>query len=159
MTSLSLPKASEAKRKGEGASSWKTQIGLEFWQLGKCQEEVFFFFFFFNVYLGVLGLSFSMQGLVPWPGIEPRPPKLWALRPSHWTTTEVLRFWFLFFSPFSLSVLVRCFSVSGIIVVILRKRLNELETCLGINFRKTAEIRSAVKRWWLSWKEERRTNI
>ena len=31
-------------------------------------------------------LSYSMWGLVPWPGIEPGPPALRALSLSHWTT-------------------------------------------------------------------------
>ena len=45
-------------------------------------------------------LSFSMCDLVPWPGIEPRPPALEALSFSHWTTILVpnpYRFLFLFF--------------------------------------------------------------
>ena len=63
--------------------------------------------FFFNMYLfiwlhlvldaacrifpfGMWTLSCSMWDLVPWPGIEPRPPTLetWSL--SHWTHKEVL---------------------------------------------------------------------
>ena len=37
-----------------------------------------------------------MWDLVPWPGIEPRPPALevWSL--SHWTTREVLTNWLRF---------------------------------------------------------------
>ena len=34
-------------------------------------------------------LSCSMWDLVPWPGIEPRPPALWAWSLSHWTIREV----------------------------------------------------------------------
>ena len=52
------------------------------------------FFFFFN--LAMLDLSFSTQdlscsmwGLVPQPGIEPRPPALGAQSLNHWTTKEV----------------------------------------------------------------------
>ena len=39
---------------------------------------------------GVWTLSCSMQDLVPWPRIEPRPPALGAQSPSHWTTREFL---------------------------------------------------------------------
>ena len=35
--------------------------------------------------------SCSMWDLVPWPGIEPRPPALGARSLSHWTTREVPR--------------------------------------------------------------------
>ena len=34
-------------------------------------------------------LSCHMWDLVPWPGIKPRPPTLWAWGLSHWTTREV----------------------------------------------------------------------
>ena len=34
-----------------------------------------------------------MWGLVPGPGVEPRPPALGARRLSHWTTREVLKLW------------------------------------------------------------------
>ena len=43
-----------------------------------------FFVFFF------LFLSCNMWGLVPWPGIEPRPPALGVQNPSHWTTMKSL---------------------------------------------------------------------
>ena len=41
------------------------------------------------IYLAALGLSWGMRGLVPWPGMEPRPPALggWSLSP--WTTRAV----------------------------------------------------------------------
>ena len=42
-----------------------------------------------HIYLNVCGLSCSMWDLVPWPGIEPRPPTLGAWSLSHWTTMEV----------------------------------------------------------------------
>ena len=43
-------------------------------------------------------LSFSMCDLVPWPGIEPRPPALEALSFSHWTIILVPNpYWFFFF--------------------------------------------------------------
>ena len=42
-------------------------------------------------------LSFSMQDLGPWPGIEPGPPALGAHSPSHWNTREIPRFFFFFF--------------------------------------------------------------
>ena len=45
-------------------------------------------------------LSFSMCDLVPWPGIEPRPPALEALSFSHWTIILVPNpycFFFFFF--------------------------------------------------------------
>ena len=31
------------------------------------------------------GLSLGLWDLVPWPGIEPRPPVMWVQSPSHWT--------------------------------------------------------------------------
>ena len=46
--------------------------------------------FFKNIYLVVLGLSWGMWYLVPWPGIESGPPALGAQSFSHWTTREVL---------------------------------------------------------------------
>ena len=53
-------------------------------------------FFFLNIYLAVLGLSYSMLtlscgmwDLVPWPGIKPRPPALGGWSLSYWTTREV----------------------------------------------------------------------
>ena len=44
----------------------------------------------FFVFLAVLGLSCYMWNLIPWPGIEPRPPALGAPSLKHWTTREVL---------------------------------------------------------------------
>ena len=41
------------------------------------------------IFLAALGLSCSMWDLVPWPGIESRPPALGAQSLSHWTTREV----------------------------------------------------------------------
>ena len=38
---------------------------------------------------GVQNHSWGMWDLVPWPGIEPRPPELGAPSLSHWTTSEV----------------------------------------------------------------------
>ena len=43
------------------------------------------FFFFF----GCVGLPGATWDLVPWSGIEPRPPELRAQSLSHWTTREV----------------------------------------------------------------------
>ena len=34
-------------------------------------------------------LSYDMWGLVPWPGIEPRPPSLGVWSLSYWTTREI----------------------------------------------------------------------
>ena len=53
-----------------------------------------FFFFFFKDYLLLFilssqGLSCNMWDLVPWPGVEPRPPALGAWSLSHWSTREV----------------------------------------------------------------------
>ena len=42
-----------------------------------------------KIYLTVPGLSCGMWDLVPWPGIEPRPPALGVWSLSHWTTREV----------------------------------------------------------------------
>ena len=36
-----------------------------------------------------LVLSCTMWDLVPWPGIKPRPPALWAQSLNHWTTSNV----------------------------------------------------------------------
>ena len=41
------------------------------------------------IYFPALGLSCSMQDLVPWPGIEPEPPALGVWSLSHWTAREV----------------------------------------------------------------------
>ena len=43
--------------------------------------------------------SCGMQDLVPWPGIEPRPPALGAWSLSHWTTGKVSG-WIAFYSLF-----------------------------------------------------------
>ena len=40
---------------------------------------------------GILDLGCGMFDLVPWPGIEPGPPALWAQSLSHWTTREIPR--------------------------------------------------------------------
>ena len=58
-------------------------------------------FFFFSIYLFIWlhqGLvaaceifSCSMQDLVPWPQIKPRPPALGAWSLSHWATKELLQ--------------------------------------------------------------------
>ena len=44
------------------------------------------------IYLAALGLTCGMRNLVPWPGIEPRPPALEARSLNCWTTREVRRF-------------------------------------------------------------------
>ena len=54
------------------------------------------------IYLAVLGLSCSMWDLVPWPGMEPKPPALGAQSLSYWTTREVPDFWCLEISLFGL---------------------------------------------------------
>ena len=41
------------------------------------------------IYLCALSLSCGMWDLVPWQGIQPRPPALGAQSFSHWTTREV----------------------------------------------------------------------
>ena len=46
---------------------------------------------FFVFTCGKRTLSCGMWDLVPWPGIEPRPPALGARSLSHWTTREVPR--------------------------------------------------------------------
>ena len=71
-----------------------------FWY-GSCPGV--FFFFFFNIYIWlcwVLVLAFGifsccMRNVVPWPGIEPRPPALGAQSLTHLTIREVpfLEFW------------------------------------------------------------------
>ena len=54
----------------------------------------FNFKLFLFIYLAALGLSCGMWGLVPWPGIEPRPPALGVQSLSHWITTKVPEFFF-----------------------------------------------------------------
>ena len=63
-------------------------------QISKCTASYLSLhsFFFSNIYLfylAALGLICGMWDLVPWPGIEPRPPSLGAQILSHWTTKEV----------------------------------------------------------------------
>ena len=53
------------------------------------------FCFFKILYLAMLGLSCSMWGLIPWPGIKPGPPALGVWSLSHWTTREVPILFFL----------------------------------------------------------------
>ena len=52
-------------------------------------KEIFFKYLFIFIYLAVLCLSYDLWDLVPWPGIEPRPPALGVQSFSHWTTREV----------------------------------------------------------------------
>ena len=59
------------------------------WHVCTPYQVVLFKKLFF--YLAVLGLSCSMWSLVPWAGIEPRPPALGTQSLSHWTPREVLR--------------------------------------------------------------------
>ena len=53
------------------------------------------FLFFKNIYLAALGLSYSMQVLVPWPGIKLRPPEVGVQSLSCWATREVPCSYFL----------------------------------------------------------------
>ena len=60
---------------------------------------ILFFFFFLmwasflkKMYLAAPGLSCTLQDLVPWPGIKPRPPALGAQSPSYWTTRSSIFF-------------------------------------------------------------------
>ena len=55
---------------------------------GSC---IFFLFFLLWILTAACGI------LVPWPGIESRPPELRAWSPSHWTTREVPVYAFLHF--------------------------------------------------------------
>ena len=48
-----------------------------------------FFFFLIFIYLASPGLSYSMQGLVPWPGIKPGPSALESRSLGLWTITEI----------------------------------------------------------------------
>ena len=47
--------------------------------------------FLIFIYLLVPGLGCSRWDLVPWPGIEPRPPASGAWSLSNWTAREVLK--------------------------------------------------------------------
>ena len=65
------------------------------------QREMLCFFLYIYIYLFIwlcwvlvaaCGIfSCCMWDLIPWPGIEPRPPTLGARSLSHWTTREVPR--------------------------------------------------------------------
>ena len=52
-------------------------------------DSFFFFFNIFIIYLAALALSCKHMGLVPWPGIEPRPSALGVWSLSHCTTREI----------------------------------------------------------------------
>ena len=54
-------------------------------------------------FLAALGFSRSMWDLVPWPGIESRPPALGVQSLSRWTTREVIT---MNFKRYSFSILV-----------------------------------------------------
>ena len=61
-------------------------------KLGSKVEAIMTVFFLKKllfIYLAALGLSCGMQGLVPWPRIEPRPLTLGPQSLSLWTTREV----------------------------------------------------------------------
>jgi len=62
--------------------------------------SLFFFFFFY---------SFSMWGLVPWPGSDLGPPALGVQSLSHWATREVLSV-FLFFNQCVLCLFLKSLS-------------------------------------------------
>ena len=51
--------------------------------------SLIFFLFLICIYLATSGLRWDIWDLVPWPGIEPRPPALGAWSLSHWTIREV----------------------------------------------------------------------
>ena len=50
---------------------------------------------------GIFGLHCSMWDLVPWPGMEPKPPALGARSLSHWITRKVFRIIFNSFIIFN----------------------------------------------------------
>ena len=53
---------------------------------------------------GMQTLSCGMRDLVPWPGVEPRPPALGAWSLSHWTIREVpLSIYFYLLCPSALA--------------------------------------------------------
>ena len=72
-------------------------------------------FLFKKIYLAVPGLScgtrilhYSMQDLVPWPGVEPGLPALTMQSLDHWITREIpMELTFFFFLFFSWSLLSR----------------------------------------------------
>ena len=51
--------------------------------------SLIFFLFLICIYLATSGLRWDIWDLVPWLGIEPRPPALGAWSLSHWTIREV----------------------------------------------------------------------
>ena len=70
---------------------WHPRVHLPCWRVPESQEQGLCLF----ICLAVPGLNhdtwiFSMWDLVPWPGIEPRPPALGTQSLSHWTTREGL---------------------------------------------------------------------
>ena len=56
---------------------------------------IYLFIWLHWVLVAACNLQCSMRDLVPWPGIEPRPPALGAQSLCHWTTREVPRQLFL----------------------------------------------------------------
>ena len=69
--------------------------------------------FYSFIWLVAQGLSCGMQDLVPWPGIECRPPALGAQSLSHWATAEVPNYFFLW---------------GGSVLRVLRKEWSKAET-------------------------------
>ena len=64
------------------AGLWQDSVSQRKWQWADSLKKK-------KIYLAALGLSCGMWDLVPWWGIEPRPPALEAQSLSHWTTREV----------------------------------------------------------------------
>ena len=54
-------------------------------------DLIFLTYFYSFIYLAALGVSWGMQDLVPWPGIEPGPPTLGVKSLTHWPTGGIPR--------------------------------------------------------------------
>ena len=86
-----VTKHSTLQRLPRGGYWHKVKLILLYDGGGKWQKWPLIFLTLFkkNIYLTLLGLSFGMWDLFPWPGTEPEPPTLVAWSLSHWTSREV----------------------------------------------------------------------
>ena len=104
---------------------------------------IFQFLLFLNIHLAVPGHSCSMWDLVPWSGIEPRPPALGTQNLSHWTNREVLVFQFLELKcfPWARSSVLH----SGSVVSMFSPSLISVLWCITYSFATDTENLSVLK--------------